>query len=402
VVSEAAQGGVSPYGESGMKMNGPYDWIPPNYWYGSQVGAAFGFDSETSAGPSIPEIDTLNSMLSTSDEKTLWSNFTAAQYHAGAQSGQFGVLKLYDNALAGRYGKPTSLSDYVEKAQLANYENARAEFESRLARMDRSSNPATGVIFWMMNNGWPSLIWHLFGYDLAPNGSTYGTLKANQPVHVLWQYDSNAVTLDNISTSAASGLSVTAQTYALDGTLKTSQTANNLSVAANHTTSVFTLKSPSGVSGAYLIKLTVKDSSGKEINRNVYWWSTKTDKIDWSNSDWYYTPTTQYADLSELTSMAKTPVSATASSTINGGNETTTVKLVNTGSGKAPAFFVEAKLRDSSGNQIAPVYWSDNDVTLWPGESITLTVNYAAVSGTPQIQVSGVNVASNTVTASTH
>ena len=73
--------------------------------------------------------------------------------------------------------------------------------------------------------------------------------------------------------------------------------------------------------------------------------------------------------------------------------------LTNTGSGKVPAFFVETKLRDSAGNQIAPVYWSDNDVTLWPGESLTLTVNYAAVSGTPQIQVSGVNVASNTMSA---
>ncbi|MBV9712441.1 MAG: hypothetical protein JO011_16170 [Ktedonobacteraceae bacterium] len=399
VVSEAAQGGVAPYGASGMKMNGPYDWVPPNYWYGSQVGASYGFDSETSAGPDVPEIDTLNSIMSAADEKSLWSIFTTAQYHAGAQSGQFGVLKLYDNALAGRYGKPTSLQDYVEKAQLANYENVRSEFESRLARMDRSSNPATGVIFWMMNNAWPSLIWHLFGYDLAPNGSTYGALKANEPVHVLWQYDSNAVTLDNISPATASGLSVTAQTYALNGTLETTQTASNLSVAANHTAAVFTLNTPSGVSGAYLIKLVVKDSSGKEIDRNVYWWSTTTDKLDWANSDWYYTPTTQYADFSRLTSMAKTSVSATASSVVSGGNETTTVKLTNNGSSKVPAFFVEAKLRDSAGNQIAPVYWSDNDVTLWPGESTTLTVNYAAVSGTPQIQISGVNVPASTVSA---
>ena len=399
VVSEAAQGGVAPYGESGMKMNGPYDWIPPNYWYGSQVGAAFGFDSETSAGPDVPEIDTLNSMMSAAEEKALWSSFNTAQYHAGAQSGQFGVLNLYDNALAGRYGNPTSLQDYVEKAQLANYENVRSEFESRLARMDRASNPATGVIYWMMNNGWPSLIWHLFGYDLAPNGSTYGALKANQPLHVLWQYDSNAVTLDNISPAAATGLSVTAQTYALDGTLKTSQTANKLSVAANHTAAVLTLSSPSGISGAYLIKLILKDSAGKEIDRNVYWWSSKTDKLDWANSDWFHTPTTQYANLSGLTGMAKTTVSVTTNSTSSGSDETTTVKLTNTGSGKVPAFFVEAKLRDGAGNQVTPVYWSDNDVTLWPGESITLTVKYAAVSGTPQVQISGINVASSTVSA---
>src|SRR5207253_6116816 len=143
----------------------------------------------------------------------LWQSPGTVQYHAGLNT--FSSLKLYDTAIRNRYGTPSSLDDYVRKAQLTNYENVRAQFEANAARMDRSSNPATGVVYWMLNNGWPSLIWHLFGYDLAPNGSTYGALKANQALHVLWQYDSNAVTLDNISTSAASGLSVSAQTYAL-------------------------------------------------------------------------------------------------------------------------------------------------------------------------------------------
>ncbi len=45
----------------------------------------------------------------------------------------------------------------------------------------------------------------------------------------------------------------------------------------------------------------------------MYWLSTKADTLDWNNTDWYYTPTTSYADLKGLSSLAQTPVSATAS-----------------------------------------------------------------------------------------
>ena len=40
-----------------------------------------------------------------------------------------------------------------------------------------------------------------------------------------------------------------------------------------------------------------------------------------------------------------------------------------------------------------PILWSDNDVTLWPGESLTLTARYAAQGTTaPVLQASGWNV----------
>ena len=64
-------------GSSGMKMNGPYDYVPPNYWYDkahSDLGGAWGFNSETSAGPDIPTMDTLKRMLSSSELDTLWKN----------------------------------------------------------------------------------------------------------------------------------------------------------------------------------------------------------------------------------------------------------------------------------------------------------------------------------------
>jgi exo-1,4-beta-D-glucosaminidase len=44
IVSSASKRGYPELlGPSGMKMEGPYDWVPPNYWYADKKGAAFGF-----------------------------------------------------------------------------------------------------------------------------------------------------------------------------------------------------------------------------------------------------------------------------------------------------------------------------------------------------------------------
>jgi len=46
-------------------------------------------------------------------------------------------------------------------------------------------------------------------------------------------------------------------------------------------------------------------------------------------------------------------------------------------------------------NQVLPITWSDNDITLWPGESQTLTATYSSSSlrgATPVVSVLGWNV----------
>ena len=45
-----------------------------------------------------------------------------------------------------------------------------------------------------------------------------------------------------------------------------------------------------------------------------------------------------------------------------------------------------------------PILWSDNDVTLWPGESLTLTARFATPgAATPVVEVSGWNVPTRSV-----
>src|SRR6266542_4888663 len=400
IIPVASDKSSSILGASGMKMPGPYDWVPPNYWYNRREGGAFGFNSEMSAGPDIPTMDTLKRMMTTSELNTLWQNFTMKQYHRSPSS-TFGDLKIYDNALAGRYGKPTSLDDYVRKAQLAQYENVRAQYEAYGRNFTDASNPSTGLIYWMFNSGWTSLHWQLFDYFLDQGGQYYGAKKANTPLHVQHSYDNKSVVVVNQKHASAGNLGVKVDLFNVDGTAKFSRTVTGLTAPGDGgKVTALTVPAVTGLSSTYLARLVLTDAAGKELDRNVYWLSTKADVIDYSRNTWYYAPTSSFGDLSGLASMARATVSASTTSSTNAdGTTTTTVTLRNTTGGKTPAFFVDAHVLGAGGAPVLPVRWTDNEVSLWPGESVTLSATYRTADlkgATPSVRVSGWNVATST------
>ncbi|GHI09934.1 exo-beta-D-glucosaminidase [Streptomyces cellostaticus] len=403
VVSSASDSSSPRLGSSGLKMSGPYDWVPPGYWYAKREGGATGFNSETSAGPDIPTLDTLRRMMKPAELDTLWKNPDAQQYHR-SPSAVFGTLKIYDAALTGRYGAPTSLTDYVRKAQLAQYENVRAQYEAYERNATDAGKPATGVIYWMFNSGWTSLHWQLTDRYLDQGGAYFGAKKANEPLHIQYSYDNRSVVVVNNRHTPVGGLTARATLFNPDGTQKYDRTVTGVAVNGDgaHRTALTLPSSVGGLSSTYLLRLTLSDADGKEVSRNVYWLSTRADTLDWAHTDWYHTPTTGYADLKGLGSMAQVPVSATASTESSGGTSTTTVTVRNTGSGRTPSLFTDVHLVDAHGKPVLPVRWSDNEVGLWPGESVTLTATYrtAELHGSaPGVRVSGWNTPERTVPA---
>ena len=402
VVTSAADTSSPKLGRSGMKMTGPYDWVPPNYWYDTahtDGGGAWGFNSETSAGPDIPTLDTLNRMMTPAELNTLWSSPTTAQYHR-SNSTTFGNLRLYGNALNARYGRATGLDDYVKKAQLAQYENIRAQYEAYGRNFSNATNPATGVIYWMYNSPWTSLHWQLFDRYLDQGGSYFGAHEANKALHVQYSYDNRSVVVVNRNHAAATGLGVQVALFNVDGTSRFSQSATVSVNGDGAKATALTVPAVSGLSSTYLARLILTDSSGREIDRNVYWLSTKADVMDWNNNDWYFVPTTASADLTGLSSLARSSVQAVGSSTTSGANTVTTVTLRNTGGGSTPAFFIDAHVVDSAGKPVLPIQWSDNEVTLWPGESTTLTATYRTADlhgSAPSVRVAGWNIGTTTI-----
>lgn len=404
VVPAASDSSSPRLGPSGMKMSGPYDWVPPAYWYAKREGGATGFNSETSAGPSIPTLDTLRRMMTPAELDTLWKSPAARQYHR-SPSAVFSTLKLYDDALTARYGAPAGLTDYVRKAQLAQYENVRAEFEAYRRNAHDAHKPATGIVHWMLNSGWTSLHWQLMDRHLDQNGAYFGAKKAGEPLHVQYSYDDRSVVVVNDRHSPAGGLTARATLYDPDGTPRYDRTLSGLRVPGDgaHGTA-FTLPDRTrGTSGTHLLRLVLTGPDGREVSRNVYWLSTRPDTLDWAHTDWYHTPTTAFADLKGLSAMARVPVSAAAATRSSGALSSTTVTLRRTGGGRTPSLLTDVHLVDAQGRPVLPVRWSDNQVGLWPGESLTLTATYRTADlhgSAPRVRVSGWNTSERTVPAS--
>ncbi|MDF4004441.1 glycoside hydrolase family 2 TIM barrel-domain containing protein [Luteibacter sp. PPL552] len=393
IIAAAANEATADAGPSGMKMAGPYDWIPPSYWYADKLGGAFGFDSEVSAGAVIPRLEDVQRMLSPQEQDALWKSPDLRQYHASADWSTFAVLTPFDTALARRYGAPKGLDDYVAKAQLDNYDNVRAQFEAFNAHMD-ATRPATGVIYWMLNNAWPSLHWHLYDYYMNPAGAYFGAKKANEAVHIQYAYDSHEIVAVNHTREDRHALQASVRVRNLDGTVRFEKHLQGVEVTGNHTRTVLRVPTVPGLSPVYFVELQLDDADGKPLSRNVYWLSTRDDTLDWAGSNWYLTPLTQYADFTPLMSLPTATREVHATTVRDGNDAVTTVTLSVPSSSKAVALQQHLSIRRGAQGDLAlPVRWTDNDVTLWPGESVVLTARYPAGDPVPPVvEVSGWNV----------
>jgi exo-1,4-beta-D-glucosaminidase len=421
LISSAEYNSSPILGPSGEK-EGPYDWVPPSYWYNTteydpgdstrtNAGGSWAFDSEQSAGDTVPTLDSIQRFLSPSDQTHLWQNPAYNQYHLNYEPGHvgyaFGTLYNLDVAMQKRYGSWSGLAQYVQEAQVQNYEDARAQFEAFIDHWTNRPTPATGTVYWQMNKGWPTMLWDLYNYDYDQAGSYFGAEKANESLHVLYALDTGTVAVDNLGGARQSGLSVTSRVYDLLGHPLDQQTISNISLSSQGvitgliTPHVPATTMPPTPAQTYFVELTLAQH-GSTVDRNVYWLSTQQDLVDWRRTLGNPQATmSQYADMSALQGLPTATVTATASS--NSG--ITTVTITNTS--RTPivtvGFFLRADVRrgqangveQAGDNEVLPITWSDNDITLWPGESQTLTATYdpSLLQGArPVVSIQGWNV----------
>ena len=383
-VSSAAARTTKLTGPTGVKMTGPYEYVAPNYWLlDDRRGGAWGFNTETSPGPAIPVEDSLAQML---PKEHLWPIDEFWNYHAGG--GRFRNVNVFSAALDGRYGKPNDLADYVMKSQLMTYEGERAMFEA----YGRNKYKATGVVQWMLNNAWPSIIWHLYDYYLRPGGGYFGTKKANEPLHVQYSYDDRSVVVVNSYYQRFPHHSVTAKVYNMDLREMFSKSAP-VEIEEDSATRVLTLPEIEGLSRVYFVRLRLQDAAGKLVSSNFYWLSTQPDVSDWAHSDGRYTPISTYADFKDLQKLPQAKVNLTSRTEVRGAEQIEHVTAENASSGLA--FFVRLRAI-KGGREIAPVLWEDNYFELLPGEVREVSAAFARKLSAGEklsIRVDGWNIA---------
>jgi exo-1,4-beta-D-glucosaminidase len=372
-------------GNTGVKMNGPYDYVTPNYWYENKtLGGAFGFNTETGPGPQVPPLESLEKMM---PPDSIWPINTLWNYHSGRNS--FKDIDRYVNALNHRYGSSTNINEFVTKAQLVNYEAIRAMFEAFAV----NKNHATGIIQWMLNASWPKLYWQLYDYYLTPNGAFYGTQTACKPLNIIYNYGDRNIYVSNDWYKKQENLTAVIKVFNLDSKILLSKEIK-FEIGENASNKIFDIPEIKNISPVYFVDLSIKSSDGKTISKNFYWLSSKKDILDEEKSEWYYTPNKDFADYTALRNLPKTTVKVDTQFQKQGDILTIKVKLKN--SSNSIAFFINTELKGKkSGKLILPVFWNDNYISLLPGEERelqTVTSESDLKGDEPVIKVSGWNL----------
>ncbi|HEX8464627.1 MAG TPA: glycoside hydrolase family 2 protein, partial [Abditibacterium sp.] len=323
---------------------------------------------KTEIGPvSVPTLETIRAMMPPQDWETINDDWASHDMVRGAQAGD-----RYPTIIAQRYGAMTNLADFTRKAQMANYEAHRALFEGRLAKM---FNPVTGVIMWMSNPSQPSFVWQIYSHDLDTHSSFYAVKKACEPIHIMMNQTTSHLMLINNTAAALSGAKATVSVYNLDGTRKST---NTVAVAGTATaaTDLGDLLFPEDLSPVHFVKLELRDAKGALVSDNFYWRETTPDNFQ------------------ALNTLPRVALDAKTSHRKQNGQMTTTVTLRNTST--VPALMTHLQMRTGRTNRrVLPAFYSDNYVSLLPGESKTIEIEAAeaAFGGeTPLVMVDGWNV----------
>ena len=349
--------------------SGPYRYQVPAQYFTT---LNRGFSVETGT----PSMSTLESFQSTTPKADQWPIDDVWAYHDWHQSGN-GDVAPFMAEIQAEFGAPTSLEDFERKAQMLNYVDHRAMFEGMDANLWA---PNSGRLLWMTQPAWPSTMWQILSSDYDTQASFYGVKKACEPLHVQLNLANYRVDVVNTTTAAHAGLTVSAKVYSLANALLFQDTERK-DIDADSTASVLRLDlEPYLAKGMVLVSLELHDAQGALVSQNLYWLGARP------------------ASYRELNSLAPTQLKASATSTTAGDMVKLTIQLTN----PASVVSLENKLtllNAGDKQRILPAYYSDNYVSLLPGESRTIQVEYpsTAAHGPAQIGLRGWNAVAQVV-----
>lgn len=349
----------------GVNSHGPYGTgHPPRFYY--DFGEAF----KTEIGSaSIPTIESIQGMMPQKDWETIDDDWAEHDLAHGASGGP-GIRQVIED----RYGKIANLADFVRKAQVLNYETFRAIYEGREAKL---FNPSTGVLIWMSNPAQPSFVWQIYHHDLEPNSALFAAREACEPVHIMMNEKTGNLMVVNNHPEELSGAKARVTLYKLDGSVASEKDVD-VKAAPSAAADLGPIALPENLSPVFFVKLQLHDAAGKLLSDNFYWHNQE-------HPD----------DLQDLDRLPIVTLDAKVARHDAGGKCLLDVTLHNPGSQIALMAHLQLRRRHS-GERVLPVYYTDNYISLTPGETKTITIEAAAsdLKGEkPLIAVDGWNIA---------
>lgn len=403
--ASAASSGIT--GDTGVKMNGPYSWVPPGYWLGDAgphackaVGGAWGFNTEGGPGEAPMTLPSLRrTIMNTS---ALWPPYPNSGWgHAGANGGNFHNLDRFNGPLQARYGPWDTLEVYAQLAAAQGYEGYRAMYEGfarqRVGGLGSVGDgggatgptplngPATGIIQWMLNSAWPSNVWNLYDYFLVTSAPYASTKKAcAEPLHAQYSLDDASVWVVNSRLAGVeAGGTVLLEVFTPYSevlhreVLQVPGVRGNSAVVVGAAPTADTVKGwLAGEGKVYFVRLTMNTTQGTTSPPNTYTLSTTKELLDWDKSTWYDTPVAVFADFTELRGLGKVGGGGLRVNTtvISPGHWEVTVGRPGGGVNATPvnatpvAHAVRVSVVDGEGGEVGGVTYTDNYLTLMGGE----------------------------------
>ena len=352
-----------------LQQSGPYRYQEPSQYY---TVLNHGFSVETG----VPSLSTLESFSYWIPKADQWPIGDAWAYHDWHQSGN-GEIAPFMAEVEAEFGAGTSLEDFERKAQMLNYVEHRAIFEGMNAHLWA---PNSGRMLWMTQPAWPSNMWQILSSDYDTQASFYGVKKACEPVHVQLDLSDYSVAVVNTTTAPSPGVTITANVYSLDNKPLLHHEERK-DAAANSVTAGFKLDLlPLLTTDVVLVKLELRNSAGEMLSENLYWLGAKS------------------AAYRQLNHLPAAMVAASATWTRSGDTNKIHVQLQNKGTAAALANKLTL-VNASDKSRILPAYYGDNYVSLLPGESREIEIEYpaSAAKGAPQLNLRGWNLTATVV-----
>lgn len=252
------------------------------------------------------------------------------------------------------YGAPKDAKDFAMKAQLVNYDQYRALMEGFSSHM---WDWYTGVIIWKTQNPWTALRGQMYDYYLDVNACLYGLRKGSEAFHVMMNPADSMVELLNNGFDARRNLMVEVRTYdMLTGKDSLFSSMFN-EIGASMSKKLFSvsgfLRKLDKREGVF-VSLKLLTEEKEVVSDNLYWLP---------GVDGTYTA---------LQQMKEAPLTITARKV---GDRQIKVTMTNAAGNPVSFFNRIAVINTETNERVLPAFFSDNYISILPGESKTVVVD---------------------------
>ena len=332
----------------GDNGDGPYGIQEPEWFFSFR---SHPFNPEAGSVGS-PEVESMREMMTEQDlagfpRKGFTRNYTW-RYHKDLGYGDH----------LERYGEVKDIETYCKYAQVVNYDQYRSFMEGWASHM---WDWYTGILIWKTQNPWTSLRGQMYDWSLDVNASLYGTRKGCEPLHAYYNPVTRKAGLLNTTLKDYTDLSIIARIYNLEGKLLWEK-ETRASSKANTVQELLDIPVPEGIKGAYFLRLALNADVP-----NIYWL------------------TTEPKDYTSLSQLPKSRPDIKTEIKKEGSNFVGTVRL---SADSQISFFNRIKVFDKeTGKRILPVHYSDNYITLMPGDQQEISLEFPANLPEERIQI---------------